>query len=283
MLGGFPVLTGVERLIILVDHDEAGLTAGGDLRGALDPRRTHRRAADAGAPRRRLQRHWSCRSSRYEPEPQRFTAKVSTPAPEGSGVKIDDFVAYMPAHNYIFTPCREPWPASAVNARLKRVPVLTKSGQPKRDKSGKPITMAPSTWLDQNRPVEQMTWCPGLPMLIKDRLVVARRLDRAQGCDLLQSLSPAAHRAGRRQQSRPLARSRPQDLSGRRRAHHHVAGPPRAAPDEKINHALVLGGAQGIGKDSMLAPVRYAVGTVEFPRGDRRPICWAGSTASSRP
>ena len=27
MLGGFPVLNGVERLIILVDHDEAGLTA----------------------------------------------------------------------------------------------------------------------------------------------------------------------------------------------------------------------------------------------------------------
>ena len=27
MLGGFPVLTGVERLIILVDHDEAGLAA----------------------------------------------------------------------------------------------------------------------------------------------------------------------------------------------------------------------------------------------------------------
>ena len=27
-------------------------------------------------------------------------------------------------------------------------------------------------WLDQNQPVEQMTWCPGLPMLIRDRLVV---------------------------------------------------------------------------------------------------------------
>ena len=66
--------------------------------------------------------------------PPKFTAKVSTPAPEGSGVKLNDFVAYMPAHNYIFTPCREPWPASAVDARLERVPVLTKSGQPKRDK-----------------------------------------------------------------------------------------------------------------------------------------------------
>src|SRR5262245_13629941 len=33
--------------------------------------------------------------------------------------------------------------------------------------------MLPTRWLDQNRPVEQMTWCPGLPMLIPNRLVVA--------------------------------------------------------------------------------------------------------------
>lgn len=32
-------------------------------------------------------------------------------------------------------------------------------------------------------------------------------------------------------------------------------------PGEKLNHALVLGGSQGIGKDTLLAPVRYAVGS----------------------
>jgi hypothetical protein len=31
-------------------------------------------------------------------------------------------------------------------------------------------------------------------------------------------------------------------------------------PQEKINHALVLGGPQGIGKDSLLEPVKRAVG-----------------------
>jgi hypothetical protein len=35
-------------------------------------------------------------------------------------------------------------------------------------------------------------------------------------------------------------------------------------PAEKINHALVLGGAQGIGKDSLLEPVKYAVGPWNF-------------------
>jgi hypothetical protein len=100
-----------------------------------------------------------------------FIEEISEPCPEGSGVTIDDFVAYMPAHVYIFTPCREPWTQASVNARLPPVPVLDKHGCPKRVK-GKLVTISASKWLDQNRPVEQMTWCPGFPMLIKDRLVV---------------------------------------------------------------------------------------------------------------
>ena len=35
-------------------------------------------------------------------------------------------------------------------------------------------------------------------------------------------------------------------------------------PEEKINHALVLGGSQGIGKDSALEPVKRAVGPWNF-------------------
>ena len=35
-------------------------------------------------------------------------------------------------------------------------------------------------------------------------------------------------------------------------------------PQEKINHAVVLGGAQGIGKDTLLEPVKHAVGPWNF-------------------
>ena len=35
-------------------------------------------------------------------------------------------------------------------------------------------------------------------------------------------------------------------------------------PEEKINHALVLGGKQGIGKDTILDPVKHAIGTWNF-------------------
>jgi len=35
-------------------------------------------------------------------------------------------------------------------------------------------------------------------------------------------------------------------------------------PQEKINHALVLGGSQGIGKDTLLEPVKTAIGHWNF-------------------
>lgn len=78
---------------------------------------------------------------------------------ERGEIQLQDFVAYMPTHSYIFAPTRELWPASSVNQRVPSP--LSPSGKP----------IPPNVWLDQNRPVEQMTWCPGLPMLIRDRLV----------------------------------------------------------------------------------------------------------------
>ena len=35
-------------------------------------------------------------------------------------------------------------------------------------------------------------------------------------------------------------------------------------PEEKINHGLVLGGLQGIGKDTLLEPIKRAVGPWNF-------------------
>ena len=87
------------------------------------------------------------------------------PPMSSKGVTLDDFRAYMPAHVYIYMPCCEPWPAASVDARLPPIAL------PKRG-NGKLKTMLASKWLDQNRAVEQMTWCPGQPKLITNRLVV---------------------------------------------------------------------------------------------------------------
>jgi Family of unknown function (DUF5906) len=56
----------------------------------------------------------------------------------------------------------------------------------------------------------------------------------------------------------------PAVLEGRWLSHHSMVGASQAAPAEKINHALLLGGLQGIGKDTMLEPAKYAVGAWNF-------------------
>jgi hypothetical protein len=54
------------------------------------------------------------------------------------GVTLNDFRAYMPMHSYIYTPCREMWPAASVNARVPPVPLII-DGAPVLDDKGKPI------------------------------------------------------------------------------------------------------------------------------------------------
>jgi hypothetical protein len=114
----------------------------------------------------------------------------------GSGVSLLDFHAHMPTHSYIFAPAREMWPASSVNARVPPIPAVDANGQPVLDEDGKQIKIKASTWLDQHRSVEQMTWAPGEPMLVHNRLISEGRLDRAQRRDVLQPLSAADSGAG---------------------------------------------------------------------------------------
>jgi hypothetical protein len=89
----------------------------------------------------------------------------------GKGVQLLDFYAYMPAHSYIFAPTGEHWPAASINARIPPVPLLDCAGNPLLEKDGKATSMKPSAWLDQNRPVEQMTWAPGEPQIVENRLI----------------------------------------------------------------------------------------------------------------
>jgi hypothetical protein len=177
------------------------------------------------------------------------------PAP----VSLDDFYAYMPMHVYIFVPARDLWPAASVNARIPPVPLM-RDGKPVPDKNGEPKFISASAWLDQYRPVEQMTWGPGKPMLIEDRLILEGGWIERHGCRTFNLYRPPNIKLGDAKKAgmwfKHLIALYPNDVGHIIRWLAHRV----QKPHEKINHALFLGGGQGIGKDTILYPVKHAVG-----------------------
>jgi hypothetical protein len=182
----------------------------------------------------------------------------------GQGVTRDDFYAYMERHNYMYAPTRAAWPASSVNARIPPVPLVDAAGQPILDANGKPKLIPASTWIDQNRPVEQITWAPGLPLIIENRLIDEGGWIKRNGVRCFNQYRPPIIKLGDGgavdRWLEHLVQIYPED------AEHIVLWLAQRVqhPEDKINHALVLGGAQGIGKDTILEPVRYAVGPWNF-------------------
>jgi Bifunctional DNA primase/polymerase, N-terminal/Family of unknown function (DUF5906)/Primase C terminal 1 (PriCT-1) len=173
------------------------------------------------------------------------------PQPAGS-VTLEDFYAYMPMHQYVFVPSRELWPPSSVNARVPAPP----------GPDGKP--MKPAQWLDEHRPVDQMTWAPGEPKVIQDRLVSNGGWIERTGCACFNLYLPPNPPPGDAEQATRwldhVRRIYPDNADHIVRWLAHRV----QRPGEKINHALVLGGAQGIGKDTILEPVKHAVGPWNF-------------------
>jgi hypothetical protein len=191
-------------------------------------------------------------------EPSRQDA---APMAAAGTVTLKDFYAYMPMHQYIFIPSRELWPAASVNARVLPPP----GGGGKRFKA--------SRWLDKRRAVDQMTWAPGESMLIRDRLVSGGGWIERIGSSCFNLYLPPQLPHGDAQQSgrwlEHVRRLYPDE------ADHIVTWLAHRVqrPGEKINHALVLGGRQGIGKDSILEPVKQAVGAWNFSEVSPAQLC----------
>jgi hypothetical protein len=174
-------------------------------------------------------------------------------------------MAYMPGHSYIYKLTREMWPAASVNARIGPVP-LVKDGKPIVDDDDKPQHLTANAWLDKNRPVEQMTWAPGEPMLIEGRLVANGGWIKREGVTCFNLYRPPVDLSGGNpRKAAPWVHHIHRIYYGRAGRHiiRYFAFKVQH-PEVKINHALMLGGDQGIGKDTICAPLKHAVGPWNF-------------------
>jgi hypothetical protein len=189
---------------------------------------------------------------------------VATAQKKFSKVTLEDFRAYMPDHNYVFMPTREHWPASSVNSRISPVKVTDDDGNPVLDRHGNQLKMKPSAWLDVHRPVEQMAWVPGEDAIIRGRLVSAGGWFVKPGASCLNLYRPPTIELGDKNKAGPwvslVHKLYPDDAD-------HIIdyfAHRRQKPHEKINHAIILGGDYGIGKDTLVEALKQAVGPWNF-------------------
>jgi hypothetical protein len=174
------------------------------------------------------------------------------------GVTLSDFYAYMLQHNYMYAPARELWPPGSVNARIPPITVGV-------DSEGEPIQISASVWLDTNRPVEMMTWAPGLPLVVRDRLISEGGWIERKGVSCFNLYRAPSIELGDASKAEPwvdlVHKVFPEDAEHLIKWFAHR----RQRPWEKPNHALVLGSLeQGIGKDTILEAVKRAIAPWNF-------------------
>jgi len=158
-----------------------------------------------------------------------------------------DFHADLENGDYIFIPTRSSWPSKSVNTTLG------------------PIEDLPaSVWLDQNAPIHCKTWHPGSDEVIRDRIVSGGGWTPRRGLRTFNLYQPPVLERGDATKAGPwrahLRKLYPDDADHIERFFAQRV----QCPGVKVNHGLVLLGDQGIGKDTLIEPLKQAVGPWNF-------------------
>lgn len=132
-------------------------------------------------------------------------------------------------------------------------------------RSGEPRAFAPSraiNAIDTGLTVEGSTWWPGQPQFIRDVVVSERGAMDLEGAVCYNAYIAPPEPPVTKRSPKPwldhVTRLYPDATE-----HEHFfdfCAHAVQQPDEKVNHGLVMAGAQGIGKDTALLPVRRGVG-----------------------
>ena len=111
--------------------------------------------------------------------------------------------------------------------------------------------------------VDGSTWWPGKPRMLEDELVTARGSLALPGALTHNTYMQPDRAKLRSNQTADKWIKHTKDLFPDPVEHEHFfdyAAHMIQRPEEKTNHGIVISGAQGIGKDTMLLPLRYGVG-----------------------
>lgn len=181
------------------------------------------------------------------PESSAAAVGASLTVPSGTPDELtpDDFFAHLPSHKYINRHTREPYSVDAINGHLKRF--------------GDILGMKPAAHLDMFRAVQQMSWHPGHPEIIEGMISDSGLLRPDPKGRIFNRFRPSDAVASEADPSvwvNHVRKIYPDDADYIIQWFAYRI----QNPGEKINHALVIGGIQGTGKDFMLEPIRYGVG-----------------------
>jgi hypothetical protein len=165
---------------------------------------------------------------------------------------------------YIDRRTGERWPAKMIDTIFAPIVPLDAKGNPLRSANNKVEKLRASEWLDRYHRVDQQVWAPGEPEIIIDRVLRKTGWKKEEGAHCFNLYDPPEIEPGDPTQATPwleLVRKVYPDDAG------HIINWLAFKvqnPGVKINHALVLGGTQGIGKDTILAPIAATLGPGNF-------------------
>lgn len=172
----------------------------------------------------------------------------------------DAFFYYAPAGMFIDRMTRDQWPATSVDSAVKweTRKVLNTDGTEKE------VRTPPSKWIKKHRAVHQMSWLPGAGEVADGVVIMEAGEVPSPGNRVFNLYRPPAVIDGdARQAGKWLDHLRaiyPDDADHLCKwMAYHVQ-----QPAGKCNHALVLIGSPGIGKDTMLEPLVHGVGPWNF-------------------
>lgn len=175
-----------------------------------------------------------------------FIATTTTKLPP------DKFFAFLPTHQYIFRPSGELWNMAGVNDAVDGE-IRWLQGKDKE------VFVPASKLIAEQFPIHQMSWYPGKPEVLEDTVISQGGINREAGVRVYNLYRPStlvplegnvSLWLDHLNEIYPFDAEHILDFMAHR----------KQFPGEKINHALVLGGEPGIGKDTILEPLRRAVG-----------------------